>query len=412
MNSLGYLPLIFPYNIPHEMEDKEQPTSHEIEIIIDATEQSHIDLTVPNQQSKLPLLARFHAGYFRISLSLCSQVLLWKTLSEPTMDSHAFHKELFALPSTAFLLLWSISLFILLSLSILYLLRCIFYFNMVKSEFLHHVGVNYLFAPWISWLLLLQSSPFVNPIATYYPVLWWVFTIPIVALDLKIYGQWFIKGKRFLWTVANPTSQLSVIGNLVGARAAAQMGWKESAVFMFSLGMVHYLVLYVTLYQRLSGGDQLPVMLRPVFFLFIATPSTASLAWYSISGSFGVASKMLFFLSLFLFASLVSRPALFKRSMQRFHVAWWAYSFPLSVLALASIEYAQEVKGGIANLLMLVLLALSVLVSLGLLVFTTLNSGHLLPDDDPIIYPPPHSGVNTVEVAKAINPQPTDHVGS
>ena len=317
MNSLGnlpllfpynipHLPLLFPYNIPHEMEDEEKPTSHEIEIINDATEQSHIDLIVPNQQSKLPLLARFHAGYFRISLSLCSQALLWKTRSEPTMDSHASHKELFALPSTALLLLWSISLFILLSLSILYLLRCIFYFNMVKSEFLHHVGVNYLFAPWISWLLLLQSSPFINPIATYYPVLWWVIAIPIVALDVKIYGQWFTKGKRFLWTVANPTSQLSVIGNLVGARAAAQMGWKESAVFMFSLGMVHYLVLYVTLYQRLLGGDRLPVMLRPVFFLFIATPSTASLAWSSISGSFGVGSKMLFFLSLFLFASLVS----------------------------------------------------------------------------------------------------------
>jgi hypothetical protein len=33
----------------------------------------------------------------------------------------------------------------------------------VKAEFLHHVGVNYLFAPWISWLLLLQSSPFITP---------------------------------------------------------------------------------------------------------------------------------------------------------------------------------------------------------------------------------------------------------
>lgn len=128
----------------------------------------------------------------------------------------------------------------------------------------------------------------------------------IVALDVKIYGQWLTKGKRFLSTVANPTSQLSVIGNLVGARAASLMGWKESAVFMFSLGMAHYLVLFVTLYQRLSGGDQLPAMLRPVFFLFIAAPSTASLAWDSISGSFDAGSKMLFFLSLFLFASLVS----------------------------------------------------------------------------------------------------------
>ena len=71
--------------------------------------------------------------------------------------------------------------------------------------------------------------------------------------------------------------------------------------------------------------------------------------------------------------------------MQRFHVVWWAYSFPLSVLALASVEYAQEVKGRMPHALMLVLLAFSVLVSLGLMVFTAINSGHLLPNDDTIL---------------------------
>lgn len=96
-----------------------------------------------------------------------------------------------------------------------------------------------------------------------------------------------------------------MIGNLVGAQGAANMGWNERAVCLFSLGMVHYLVLFVTLYQRLSGGDRLPVLLRPVFFLFFAAPSVASLAWESIVGTFDTASKMLFFLSLFLFTSLV-----------------------------------------------------------------------------------------------------------
>ena len=79
----------------------------------------------------------------------------------------------------------------------------------------------------------------------------------------------------------------------------------------------------------------------------------------------------------------VCRPALFKRSMRRFNVAWWAYSFPLTILALASTEYS-EVKGSIAHLLMLLLLALSVLVSLGLTIFTLLNTKMLLPDNDPI----------------------------
>ncbi|CAN1824218.1 S-type anion channel SLAH4 [Linum perenne] len=205
---------------------------------------------------------------------------------------------------------------------------------MVKSEFSNHVAVNYLFAPWISWLLLLQSAPFLPPQTSLsYLVLWWVFAAPIVALDVKIYGQWFTKGKRFLSTVANPTSQLSVIGNLVGAQAAANMGWKESAVCLFSLGMVHYLVLFVTLYQRLSVQ--------------------------------------------------IFRPALFKRSMRRFSVAWWAYSFPLTVLALASAEYAREVKGSVSHALMFILLIVSVVVILALFAFTLFNTKMLLPDDDP-----------------------------
>lgn len=260
----------------------------------------------PSMMVAKSVLTKFHAGYFRISLSLGGQALLWKTLLiEPTHDTSTLRRVFRVLHPTVFLVLWSLALFILVLLSLLYLLRCLFFFKMVKAEFLHHVGVNYLFAPWISWLLLLQSAPFVAPKTVPYLVLWWVFAIPVVLLDVKIYGQWFTKGKRFLSTVANPTSQLSVIGNLVGAQAAAHMGCKESAVCLFSLGMVHYLVLFVTLYQRLSGGDRLPVLLRPVFFLFFAAPSVASLAWESIVGNFDTASKMLFFLSLFLFMSLV-----------------------------------------------------------------------------------------------------------
>lgn len=252
-----------------------------------------------------PILTKFHAGYFRISLSLCSQALLWKILVEPNDDVHSLRQVFRMVPRTAFTFLWSLALFTLVSQSLLYILRCLLHFEMVKAEFLHRVGVNYLFAPWISWLLLLQSSPFITPKTLYYQVLWWLFVIPIVILDIKIYGQWLTKGKRLLSTVANPTNQLSVIGNLLAARAAAQMGWKESAVCMFSLGIAHYLVLFVTLYQRLSGNDTLSAMLRPVFFLFIGAPSVASFAWNSISGKFDCASKMLFFLSLFLFLSLV-----------------------------------------------------------------------------------------------------------
>ncbi|KAI3929147.1 hypothetical protein MKX01_006383 [Papaver californicum] len=344
-----------------------QKTHNQIELVIDSSiittdtqtatpcQQELSFINKKHYSSSSSILTTIHAGYFRISLSLCTQALLWKTFGDQPNDQYP----------------QSLALSTLLSLSFLYIFKCFYHFKMVKSEFCHHVGVNYLFAPWTSWLLLLQSSPFLAPKTIYYIALWWIFILPVVDLDVKINGQWFTKGKRFLSAVANPT-------------IAAEMGWKKSAICMISLGMGHYLVLFVTLYPLQEKRDRLPVMLNPDYFLFFATPSMASLAWYSISGKFDTMSKMLFFLSLFLFASLitdhlfnlilqVSRPNLFKKSMKRFNIVWWAYSFPLTMLALASAKYAREMKNSVSHGLMLVLSATSFAVFLGLFVYSALN---------------------------------------
>jgi Voltage-dependent anion channel len=160
----------------------------------------------------LSIFTRFHAGYFRISLALCSQALLWKTLAEPTIDARALSAVVRTLPSFAFILLWSLALLTHLLLCILYLVRCLLRFRNVRAELAHHVGMNYLFAPWISFLLLLQSTPFIQPSSQIYRILWFAFSVPIIVLDVKIYGQWFTQGKKFLSMVANPTSQITVIG--------------------------------------------------------------------------------------------------------------------------------------------------------------------------------------------------------
>lgn len=90
----------------------------------------------------------------------------------------------------------------------------------------------------------------------------------------------------------------------------------------------------------------------------------------------------------------ICRPNLFRRSMRRFNVAWWDYSFPITSFALVSTDYAEEVKGTFSHILMLLLLALSVLVSLALTMFTLLNFNMLLVD----IYPSKLSSVNPCNV--------------
>lgn len=64
-------------------------------------------------------------------------------------------------------------------------------------------------------------------------------------------------------------------------------------------------------------------------------------------------------------------------------MAWWAYSFPLSVLALACNEYAKEVEAAAAHVFALLLALLSVLVSLFLLAVTVMRTDCLIPVGSP-----------------------------
>ena len=65
---------------------------------------------------------------------------------------------------------------------------------------------------------------------------------------------------------------------------------------------------------------------------------------------------------------------IFKKAMRKFDVAWWAFSFPLTALAMASVQYAEEVQGVISHALMLILSCISVMVSLFLMVVTVLHT--------------------------------------
>jgi hypothetical protein len=95
------------------------------------------------------------------------------------------------------------------------------------------------------------------------------------------------------WVSVALVSFIYFVGALLGAR----MGLREPALFFFAVGSVHYVVLFVTLYQRLPTNVPLPRDLHPVFFLFVATPSVASVAWARISGEFGLGARVAYYVA-------------------------------------------------------------------------------------------------------------------
>ncbi|KAM3300552.1 hypothetical protein ACQJBY_041528 [Aegilops geniculata] len=344
-------------------EDDEVPTADRYFAALEGPELETLrstEVAVLPKDETWPFLLRFPISAFGMCLGVSSQAMLWKTLQTE--------------PSTKFLhvhpvvnhVLWWVSVALMVVVSITYLLKIVFYFEAVRREFHHPVRVNFFFAPWIACLFLVKGLP--HPVWEIHHAVWYVLMAPILCLDLKIYGQWMSSGERRLSKVANPSNHLAVVGNFVGALLGARMGLRELPIFFFAVGLAHYGVLFVTLYQRLPTNVQLPKELHPVFFLFVAAPSVASMAWTRISGEFNDGAKLLYFVSLFLYVSLVVRVNLFRGF--RFSLAWWAYTFPMTSVALATVLYASEVDNMLTRALAVGLSGIAVVTVTGVLATT------------------------------------------
>ncbi|KVI10155.1 S-type anion channel SLAH2-like [Cynara cardunculus var. scolymus] len=317
------------------------------------------------EDKKWPFLLRFPISSFGICLGVSSQAIMWKNLAS-TASTHFLHISL-----RVNYTLWCISILLFAVVAVTYLLKVIFYFEAVRREYYHPIRVNFFFAPWIALLFLAIGVP--DSVMRKLPhSLWYVLMTPIFCLELKIYGQWMSGGQRRLSKVANPSNHLSVVGNFVGALLGATMGLKEGPIFFFAVGLAHYTVLFVTLYQRLPTNETLPKELHPVFFLFVAAPSVASMAWAKINGSFDYGSRLAYFIALFLYFSLAVRVNFFRGF--KFSLAWWAYTFPMTGAAISTIRYSSEVSNVVTKALSLILSTVATVTVTGLLITTILHA--------------------------------------
>ncbi|CDP19331.1 unnamed protein product [Coffea canephora] len=347
----------------------------------DALQGPELDTLRPSEEIILPedkqwpFLLRYPISSFGICLGVSSQAIMWKALATSTST-----KFLHISPDVN-LALWCISVALVVIVSSIYFLKVIFYFEAVRREYYHPIRINFFFAPWIALLFLALGVP-PSISEKLHAALWYILMFPIFCLELKIYGQWMSGGKRRLSKVANPSNHLSVVGNFVGALLGASMGLKEGPIFFFAIGLAHYMVLFVTLYQRLPTNETLPKELHPVFFLFVAAPSVASMAWANIQGSFDYGSRIAYFIAMFLYFSLAVRINFFRGF--RFSLAWWAYTFPMTGAAIATIRYSNVVTNVVTKCLTVILCVTATLTVTALLVTTIIHAfvlRNLFPND-------------------------------
>ncbi|KAJ8539894.1 hypothetical protein K7X08_026283 [Anisodus acutangulus] len=339
-----------------EQDPISQPSPH-IETIpvdryFDALEGPELDTLRASEEimlpedRKWPFLLRFPISSFGICLGVSSQAIMWKSLAT-SASTKFLHVSL-----KANLGLWCISAALMVIISLVYALKIIFYFEAVRREYYHPIRVNFFFAPWIALLFLVLGVP-ASVVSTQnlHRCLWYILMTPIFS---------------------NPSNHLSIVGNFVGALLGASMGLTEGPIFFFAVGLAHYIVMFVTLYQRLPTNETLPKELHPVFFLFVAAPSVASIAWATIQGSFDHGSRIVYFIALFLYFSLAVRINFFRGF--KFSLAWWAYTFPMTGAAIATIRYSLVVTNVVTKCLAIILCTLSTLTVTALLVTTIIHA--------------------------------------
>ena len=72
----------------------------------------------------------------------------------------------------------------------------------------------------------------------------------------------------------------------------------------------------------------------PTFFILLAPPAVGFVAYVKLNGDVDNFAFVLYYFGLFLFLFLLVQIPMLRRA--RFYLSWWAYSFPVAAITIAS----------------------------------------------------------------------------
>ena len=212
-----------------------------------------------------------------------------------------------------------------------FLLKLIKYPKVVQQEYYHPIKINFFPASSISLLLL--SVAFLKYSHDLSKVLWVIGAIAHLIFTLSILSIW-IRHSKFKVQHKNAAWFIPVVGNIIAPVAGAELFPKEISWFFFSIGFILWLVLFTIFIYRAFFHEPIAEKLLPTFFILIAPPAVGFIAYYKLVGTLDPMGYMLYFFALFLTLLLFFNIRMFLRI--KFYLSWWAYSFPISAIAIAT----------------------------------------------------------------------------
>lgn len=245
--------------------------------------------------------------------------------------------ELGALPYQVALAVTAVLFAVLLA---VYGLKAALHWKEVFAEWHHPIRLS--FFPTIAITLLLLSIGLLTVSKTLALLFWGLGTALQGVLTLAVVTNW-IGTRSFQHGHLNPAWFIPAVGNIIVPVAGPQLGFVELSWLFFSVGLMFWLILMTLVFNRLVFHDPLPGRLQPTLVIMIAPPAVGFIAWVRLTMGEGAVVDPMGHVLLSLaygFAALVAvqLPRILRLP---FAMSFWALSFPLAALTIATFLYAE-----------------------------------------------------------------------
>lgn len=223
------------------------------------------------------------------------------------------------------------------AIALAYAAKMVLYFDGFQADRVHPVRMHFL--PTFSVSLLLLSIATLDGAPALSRWLWLAGTATHLALTLYTMTEW-VQKTHFEIHHANPSWFIPILGNLVVpvagvAHAPAMVNW-----FFFSVGLFFWVLLFAVLLNRLIFHRPVPAKLVPTFSILMAPPAIGFISYVKLTGGVDAFALGLYSLAIFLFLFVCAQWRLFRKI--EFYLSWWAYSFPLAALDLATVLHFHK----------------------------------------------------------------------
>ncbi|MBU1191335.1 MAG: SLAC1 anion channel family protein [Gammaproteobacteria bacterium] len=247
-----------------------------------------------------------------------------------------------------------LSVIVFVILCVLYAAKTMRYPAAVREELSHPVKMSFGASFTVS-LVLLSIALYASAPA----VSWWLWAVGSalhLAFTLYVLNAWIYQS-RFEIHHISPAWFIPVVGNILVPVAGVAHGAQELSWFYFSIGLLFWLVLFTIIVYRMIFHHPLPDKLLPTLFILIAPPAVGFIAYVKLTGSIDAFAHVLYYSAVFLTLLLFMQLPRFLRLP--FFLSWWAYSFPLAAMTVATLIMYRHTGvsffGGLAALLLSVL---------------------------------------------------------